>query len=368
MTAVAEAGLSSLVNFLESGGTVRLYNGGAKKAARMKIVLSHVAGGPESLTFEEVSDPAFGPDEVRVAVSACGINYPDALLIRDLYQVKPCRPFAPGSEIAGVVEAIGAEVSGFLPGDRVIGRTGWGGLAEKVVLPCTRLTRIPDAMPMEVAATFLFTFSTSYYALVDRGRAKAGETLLVLGAAGGVGTSACAIGRALGLRVLAAVSSADKLAFALRNGADDGIVYPADMKPSEIRGLADALRTAGGPRGIDLVYDGVGGAYSEAALRTLNAGGRHLVVGFPAGIPKIPLNLPLLKSCSIVGVNWRTLTMDDPARSEENTQALMDLYAQGKISPVVSQRFPFERARDAIALLEQRGATGKIVVTLAAAR
>ena len=330
----------------------------------MRAVLSQAPGGPETLCVEEIPDPEPKARDVLVRVHACGVNYPDTLLIRDLYQVKPTRPFSPGAEIAGIVEAVGSDVRGFAPGDRVIGRLGWGGMADKLLVPAGRLTHMPPQMSMEEGATFLFTYATSYYAIKDCGRAKTSETMLVLGASGGVGSAACAIGQALGLRVLAATSSPTKLDFAMKNGAEDGVIYPAALEASEVRNVSSSFRSIGGARGIDIVFDAVGGQYSEAALRSLNPGGRHLVVGFAAGISSMPLNLPLLKSCSIVGVNWRQLTVDEPERNVANTQALLDLYVAGKLRPIISARYSLEKAGDAIALLDSRRASGKVVVNL----
>ncbi len=331
----------------------------------MRAMLSFASGGPETLRLTELPEPAPGPGEVAVAVRACGINFPDSLIIADRYQARPPRPFAPGGELSGTVAALGEGVTGLAVGDRVLGAPGWGGLAERVVLPAAGCRPMPDAMPFDEAACFLFTYGTSYHALVDRGGLEAGQTLLVLGAAGGVGVAAVEIGRALGARVLAAVSSDEKLAFARDCGAHDGIVYPAGpLDRDGAKALAAEFKHLCGADGADVVYDAVGGAYAEPALRAIAWGGRHLVVGFPAGIPSVPLNLPLLKSCQIVGVFWGGFVRSDPEGSARNERALFDFYGRGALRPRISARFPLERAGDAIAALADRRAMGKVVVTM----
>lgn len=328
----------------------------------MKAALSRQPGGPETLTIEDIPAPRPGAGEVLISVHACGVNYPDVLIIQDLYQVKPQRPFAPGGEVAGIVEAIGAGVTTLRPGDRVAGTTGWGGMAEKIVLHAERCVLIPSAMPFDDAAALLLTYGTSYYALKDRASLQPGETLLVLGAAGGVGLAAVELGSAMGARVIAAVSTKEKLALALNHGAQSGIVYPSVVE--DRKALAALFKEACGSDGANVIYDPVGGVYAEAALRAIGWEGRFLVVGFPAGIPKIPLNLALLKSCQIVGVSWGAFTRRDPARDAANNRTLLALYAEGKIKPFVTKRFPLELAGDAIAWLAGRHALGKVVVTI----
>lgn len=330
----------------------------------MKALLSHASGGPDTLSLEDVPEPRPAEGEVLVRVHACGVNYPDTLLIRDLYQVRPQRPFSPGGEIAGVVEEVGAGVVGYAVGDAVIGRCGWGGMTEAVVLTPDRLMHKPVGMPMDDAACFLFTYSTSYFALHNRGALQPGETLLVLGASGGVGSAACELGAAMGARVIAAASTREKLALAGSKGAVEGIVYPTQLAPEGIGDLSRAFRDLAGQQGIDVVYDPVGGAFTEAALRAINPGGRMLIVGFPAGIPKLPLNLPLLKSCSVVGVNWRSLVVDHAHVNDENTRDLLALYAAGKVRPSISRRYTLAEAPQAIADLAERRATGKLVVQI----
>jgi NADPH2:quinone reductase len=331
----------------------------------MKAILSTRVGGPETLSLEELPDPKPGAGEVLLAVKACGVNYPDLLIIEDRYQFKPPRPFAPGGEVAGVVEAVGPGVAQFKPGDRVIGSSIAGGMAEKLVLEADRCIAMPPSMPFDEASALVLTYGTTIYALKDRGHLAKGETLLVLGAAGGVGISAVELGKAYGARVIAAVSSEEKLAFARKHGADDGVVYPpGPFDKAGAKALADLFKKACGESGADVIYDPVGGDYTEAALRAIAWEGRLLVVGFPAGIPKLPLNLTLLKSCQVVGVFWGAFTRRDPAANAANLNELMQLYARGAIRPVVSERFPLAKAGEAIARLGARKAMGKIVVTM----
>ncbi|MBV9994899.1 MAG: NADPH:quinone oxidoreductase family protein [Caulobacteraceae bacterium] len=329
----------------------------------MKALLSKRPGGPETLVLEELPNPAPGPGQAVVQVKAVGVNFPDVLIIEDKYQYKPERPYAPGGEISGVVKAVGEGVEDLRPGDRVLGTVTFGGMAEEVATEAWRLTKIPASMPFDEAAAFLLTYGTTYYALVHRGRFKAGESMLVLGAAGGVGLAAVALGKALGARVIAAVSSEAKATLARAQGADAAVVYPRGPFDREgQKALADLFKAAVGPEGVDLVYDPVGGDYAEAALRSMAWEGRFLVIGFPAGIPRIPLNLPLLKSCDVVGVFWGASVNRDPARHREDVRALMALYEAGKIRPQISEHFPLARGGEAIARLGAREAMGKVVV------
>lgn len=332
----------------------------------MKALLSKQPGGPESLVLEEVADPVPGPREVRVAVRACSVNYPDLLMIQDLYQFKPPRPFAPGAEIAGVVDALGEAVDNVRVGDRVLlSPVRSGGMAEKAVGVASNCWKIPDAMPFDEAAAFIMTYGTSQHALKDRAQLRSGETLLVLGAGGGVGLAAVELGKAMGARVVAAASSAEKLALARSSGADEGVQYPiGSLDKVQARALTDRFKEVCGADGAHVIYDGVGGDYTEAALRAIAWGGRHLVVGFPAGIPKLPLNLPLLKSCQIIGVFWGDFTMRFPARHAANVAELMALYGEGRIKPSVTERFPLARGGEAIARLGARAARGKVVVVI----
>ncbi len=331
----------------------------------MKALLSIGPGGPETLVIQDRPDPVPGPGEVLIKVKACGVNFPDVLIIQDLYQFKPQRPFAPGSEVSGIVEALGEGVDHLKIGDRVIGSAGWGGMSEKLVLAASRCIPMPDAMPFDVASAFILTYGTSHHALKDRARIKPGETLLVLGAAGGVGIATVELGKAAGARVVAAASSEEKVALAKLHGADVGIVYPEGPFDKEgAKALTDLFKEACGKNGADVIYDPVGGAYAEAALRAIAWEGRFLVVGFPAGIPKIPLNLALLKACQIVGVFWGAFAQREPERNRANNQELMDLYAKGVLKPEISERFPLERAPEAIKRLAERKAMGKLVVVM----
>jgi NADPH2:quinone reductase len=331
----------------------------------MRAVLSRTPGGPQSLVVEEVTDPTPGPGEVVIEVKAVGINYPDALIIADKYQFKPERPFAPGAEAAGVVDAVGEGVKGVVRGDRVVAVPGWGGLVERLKVPAAGLIPMPDDMDFETAAAFIMTYGTSYYALKDRANLQPGETLLVLGAAGGVGAAAVELGKAMGARVVAAASTDAKVAFARELGADDGLIYPSGpMDKAAQKELSAAFKRATGRDGADVVYDAVGGDYAEPALRAMDWNGRYLVVGFPAGIPALPLNLTLLKSVSVVGVFWGAAIARDPAAHAANMAALMQLYKDGKFRPRISRTFPLERAHEAIQALSDRTAMGKIVVTV----
>jgi len=327
----------------------------------VKALLSHAPGGPDSLRLDEIAEPTPGPGELRIAIRAVGVNYPDVLIIEDKYQFKPPRPFAPGGEIAGVVEAVGEGVGGWSPGNRVIAVTGWGGMAEKAVVPAARCLPLPPAMPFEDGAALLMTYGTSQHALVDRARVQEGETLMVLGAAGGVGLAAVELGRALGARVIAACSTEEKAALARERGAAETVVYGSG--PVDGRDLSARFKAACGPRGADVVYDPVGGEMTEPAIRSLAPLGRLLVVGFPAGIPKLPLNLLLLKEASAIGVFWGAFTGRDPARHAANVAELVRLYETSAIRPHISARYPLEQGGQAIRDLAQRRATGKVVVT-----
>jgi NADPH2:quinone reductase len=332
----------------------------------MKAVLSRAVGGPETLELAEAPDPVAQKGEVLIRIAACGVNFPDSLIIEDRYQFKPERPFSPGGEVAGVIEAVGEGVTHLKPGQRVLASTGWGGLAEKVAAEARRIMPIPDAMPFDEAAAFLMTYGTSYYALKDRAHLKAGESLLVLGAAGGVGSAAVELGKAMGAKVIAAASSPEKVEAAKSWGADTGIVYPAGpFDRAGQKALAELFKSACGETGADVIYDPVGGDYSEASLRAIAWEGRFLVVGFPQGIAKLPLNLTLLKSCQVVGVFWGAFAARDPRANAANTRELFALYESGAIKPRISKRFGLSEAGAAIAWLSGRHALGKVVVTIA---
>jgi NADPH2:quinone reductase len=331
----------------------------------MRAILSTAPGGPETLTLETVADPAPGRGEALVAVKAVGVNFPDTLIIEDRYQFRPPRPFSPGGELAGVVEALGEDARGVAVGDRVIAVPGWGGMVEKLAIDAGRLMKIPDGMDFATAAALTMTYGTSYYALKDRARLKAGETLLVLGAAGGVGVAAVELGKAMGARVVAGVSSETKAAFAREAGADDCVIYPrGPLDRDQQKALSADLKRVLGGEGADVVYDAVGGDYCEPALRAMNWDGRYLVVGFPAGIPAPPLNLTLLKSTSIVGVFWGAAVMRDPAGHAANMADLFRLWGEGRIRPRISATWPLAQAGEAIRALGERNALGKVVVTV----
>jgi NADPH:quinone reductase-like Zn-dependent oxidoreductase len=331
----------------------------------MKALLSNAPGGPATLTVEVLPDPVPGPGELLVRVRAAAINYPDVLIIEDKYQFKPPRPFAPGGEIAGEVLGLGEGVTGWTVGDRLIAVPGWGGLAEKIVIPAKTGIPLPAKRSFTDGAALLLTYATSIHALYDRGRLEAGETLLVLGAAGGVGLAAVELGKARGARVIAAVSSEDKAQAARHAGADAAIVYPpGPFDKDGSKALAQMFKEAVGPDGADVIYDPVGGDYAEPALRSIAWEGRYLVVGFPAGIPRLPLNLTLLKSCDVCGVFWGAFAARDPKANAAHVETLFRLWDERKISPRVSATYPLERGGEAIAALAARSVIGKVVVTL----
>ncbi len=329
----------------------------------MKALLSRQVGGPGTLTLEDVADPAPRPGQVLLAMRACGLNFPDALLIRDQYQLRPPRPFAPGGEVAGIVLEVGGGVTHLRAGDRALAMPGWGGLATRVVADAAMCVKIPDAMSFEHGATLLVTYGTVHYGLSRRARIRAGESLLVLGAGGGIGLAAVELGRACGARVIAAASTQAKVGAALACGASTGFVYPTGEAAGDGRQLAQLFKTHCGAQGVDVVCDPVGGVYAEPALRSMAWGGRYLVVGFAAGdIPRIPLNLPLLKGCDIQGVLYGAHAQRDPAAVRVEIEELLSLYLAGAIRPHVTARFPLSQGGDAIAAIASRQALGKLVV------
>jgi NADPH2:quinone reductase len=306
--------------------------------------------------IEDVESPTPGPGEVVISVKASGVNFPDVLIIQNKYQVKPPLPFSPGSEVAGVIKAVGENVTHVAPGDEVFAFTVYGGFAEEVKTDAKRLLPIPAGMTFATAAAFGLTYATSDHALRDRGALAAGETLLVLGAAGGVGLAAVEIGKALGARVIACASSDDKLAVCREHGADETINYATEDLRDRIKAI-----TAG--KGADVIYDPVGGSYTEPALRSIAWRGRLLVVGFAAGdIPKIPLNLTLLKGCAIVGVFWGEFTRREPERFAQEMRQLGQWYGEGRIRPHISATYPLDRAADALNDMAQRRVVGKVVL------
>ncbi|MFZ5914032.1 MAG: NADPH:quinone oxidoreductase family protein [Pseudomonadota bacterium] len=324
----------------------------------MKAMLCKALGLPETLVYEELPDLRPGPGQVVIDVHACGVNFPDYLIIQGKYQTKPKLPFSPGGEVAGVVNSVGEGVSNVAPGDRVlcfIG-TGYGGYADQALVKAEMVTKIPPQMDFVTASAFLLTYGTSYYSLKDRGDLKPGETLVVLGAAGGVGLAAVELGKAMGARVIAAASSDEKLAVCKEHGADAVINYATEDLKERIKELT-------GGKGADVIYDPVGGDYSEAALRAIGWGGRFLVVGFANGeIPKIPLNLTLLKSCQIVGVFWGASIERDVSHFQRRNDELLQYYVEGKLKPLVSGVYPLEEAARAINYLVARKVTGKLAL------
>lgn len=329
----------------------------------MRAVLSADSPGAEELIVADLPDPAPAPGEVLLRVRSCGVNYPDVLLLQDRYQVRPRRPFSPGGEVGGEVASIGEGVTGLAPGDRVMARMGFGGMAEFVVVPQDRVQPIPASMPFEDAAAIQTTYLTGYHALVQRASIKGGDRLLVLGAAGGVGLAAVQLGKVLGATVIAAASSGEKAAVAREAGADVAFTYPAAPATDAERRELSALFKSMCPQGAaDVVFDGVGGDYTEAALRATAPDGRLLVIGFPAGIPRIAANLVLLKRCQIVGVLYGGWAAENPAADRANCDEVLRLYEAGAIRPLISGRYPADRAREAIDLLKYRRVVGKAIV------
>lgn len=324
----------------------------------MKAVLCKAFGPPESLVIEEVEPLTPGRGQAVISVKACGVNFPDTLIIQGLYQFKPPPPFSPGGEVAGVVKEVGAGVENVKPGDRVIAFTAYGGFAEEVLTEAATLIPMPADMDFDVASAFVMTYGTDIHALKDRAKLQRGETLLVLGAAGGIGLAAVELGKAMGAKVIAAASTEEKLAICRQHGADDTINYSSEDLKERIKALTNG-------QGVDVIVDPVGGAYSEPALRGMAWNGRFLVIGFTAGdIPRIPLNLTLLKGCSIVGVFWGSFAARDPQHNQENLRDLMGLLQAGKLRPRISARYPLERAAEALNDIMQRKVTGKAVLTI----
>ena len=322
----------------------------------MKAVLCKTYGPPEQLVLEDVAALTPTKGQVVLDVKACGVNFPDTLIIQGKYQFKPDMPFSPGGEVAGVVKSVGEGVEGVRIGSRVIASTGWGGFAEEVAADASSLIPIPESMNFTTASAFVMTYATSYHALKDRARLQHGETLLVLGAAGGVGLAAIEIAKVMGARVIAAASTDEKLAVCREHGADEVINYSTEDLKERLKALTKG-------NGVDVVYDPVGGNYSEIALRNTAWEGRYLVVGFAAGdIPRIPLNLTLLKGCSIVGVFWGAFVARSPQRNQQNLQELLTWFQQGKIQPLVSATYPLKDAAHALNDMMQRKVTGKVVL------
>lgn len=322
----------------------------------MKAVLCSQYCGPDDLALSDLPDPVAGAGEVVIAVKAAALNFFDLLMIQGKYQIKPPFPFSPSAEIAGVVESVGAGVTELKPGDRVAASCGYNGAREKIALPAASAVKIPDNLDFDRASGIIVIYGTALHALQDRADPKPGETLAVFGAAGGVGLAACELGKVLGLKVIACASSDEKLAFAKQHGADVTINYAKED-------LKEALKREGGDKGIDIVFDPVGGSYAEAGVRALAWKGRFLVIGFAAGdIPKIPLNLALLKGCDIRGVFWGAWTRQNPEKNRANLEKLVKWTAEGKISSHVDRTFPLSQTADALKVLAGRQAMGKVIL------
>ncbi|KEF31493.1 Putative Zn-dependent oxidoreductase [Marinobacter nitratireducens] len=322
----------------------------------MKAILCKEYGPAEKLVIDEIASPEVKGRGVKVRVKAAGLNFPDTLIIENKYQFKPPLPFSPGGEMAGEVVEVGEKVTRFKPGDRVAGLTGYGSFAEEVVVAEDNLLPVPDGMSDEKAAAFTMVYGTSYHALKQRANIQPGETLLVLGASGGVGLATVELGKAMGAKVIAAASSAEKLEVAKAAGADEVINYSEES-------LKEAAKKLTKGKGVDVIYDPVGGDFTEQALRAMGWNGRHLIVGFAAGdIPKVPANLTLLKGCSVVGVFWGDFTRREPEVNAQNMIELMQLFAEGKIDPKISQVFEFDEYVEALGALTGRTATGKVVL------
>lgn len=312
--------------------------------------------------LEDVPSPELGAGEVRIAVEACGVNFPDTLIIENKYQFKPPLPFSPGGEVAGTIVEAAGDVTGYAVGDRVIAMPGWGGYAEETVIAADRCMRLPDGMDAVTGAGFTMTYGTSHYALKKRAALAPGETLLVLGAAGGVGLAAVELGKAMGARVIAAASSKEKLEVCRRYGADEFIDYSSEP-------LKDRVRELTGGQGADVIYDPVGGDLFDTAIRCIGWEGRFLVIGFASGrIPELPTNLVLLKSCQVVGVFWGAFTARESDLNESYLAELAEWFREGRLKPLVSETYPLEEAAQAMRVISERRAVGKIVLTTARGR
>jgi len=325
----------------------------------MKAIICNAFGAPEELRFADCPSPGVGAGQVRIRVHAAGVNFPDTLIIQGKYQFRPPFPFSPGAEVAGTVDAVGEGVAHVKPGDRVLGTGIFGGYAEEMVVDASACFPIPDTMPFETAAGFLLTYGTSHHALKQRATLQPGETVLVLGAAGGVGLAAVELAKAMGARVIAAASTDEKLALTREYGADGLINYTA-------QDLREAVKALTGGKGVDVIYDPVGGDLAEPAFRSIGWGGRYLVVGFAGGdIPSLPLNLPLLKGAAIVGVFWGQFTRLEPEVHQANVAELLAWAAEGRLKPHISEVFPLARAAEALRVVMERKAKGKVVLKVA---
>ncbi len=312
-------------------------------------------GHPNKMVLADIPSPQPDKNEIVLAVKACSVNFPDTLIVQGLYQFKPDLPFSPGSDVSGVVKAVGENIKHLKPGDEAFGIVPHGGFAEEVVVPGKAAFPKPAGMDHQIAASFMMAYGTSYYALKNRGQLKKGETLLVLGASGGVGLAAVELGKIMGATVIAAASTDEKLALCKQQGADELINYTEEDLKTKVKALTDG-------NGADVVLDPVGGKYTEAALRATAWDGRLLIVGFPAGIAKIPMNLPLLKSCQIVGIFWGAFAMRAPNENLQNTMALIQLYRDGQLKPYIQKTYSLSNAQQALIDMMDRKVMGKIVV------
>ena len=332
----------------------------------MKALQCVELGGPEKLVVNDVADPEIAKDHIIIEVMSASVNFPDVLMIQGLYQFQPPLPFIPGGESAGVVIEIGDGVEGFNIGDKVFAATGVGGICEKILAHKNNVRPIPENMDFEIAAALSVTYGTSIYALKQRANLKAAETLLVLGASGGVGLATVQLGKAMGAKVIAAASTQEKVDICIENGADEGFVYPSgNLDRDQQKELSNKIKELTGGLGPNVIYDPVGGTYAEPCLRSIAWDGRYLVIGFAAGadqIPKMPLNLTLLKGCQIVGVFWGAWTGMFPAENQKNFEELFEMYEDGKINPAPSDKFTLETSAEAIAHLKDRKAKGKVVI------
>ena len=332
----------------------------------MKSLQCVELGPPDKLQIKEVSDPQIIPDHVIIENKAASVNFPDVLMIQGLYQFQPELPFSPGGECSGIIVSVGENVENLKVGDRVFAMTGLGAFCEKILAPKHSVVKIPDSMSFETAAALPMTYGTSLYALKQRANLKEGETLLVLGAAGGVGLATVELGKAMGAKVIAAASTQEKVDLCLKHGADEGFIYPTgDLNRDQQKELSSKIKELTDGLGANVVYDPVGDKYSEPCIRATAWDGRYLVIGFAAGeIPKIPINLALLKGMKIVGVFWGAWVGMFPEENKKNFLELFDLHSQEKIKPEVSDSFPLEEGAKAIAHLKDRKAKGKVIIKI----
>ncbi len=321
----------------------------------MKAMLVKELGHPSNMVLEDIPSPTPGKKEVVVTIKACSVNFPDTLMVQGMYQFKPALPFSVGSDIAGIVKEVGEGVKHVKPGDEVFGITAHGGFAEEVLVPANSVFPKPPMMDYKIAASFMMAYGTSYHALKDRAQLKEGDTLVVLGASGGVGLAAVELGKIMGAKVIAAASTKEKLDICKSKGADETINYTEENLKDRIKELTDG-------KGADVVYDPVGGDYTEAALRATAWEGRFLIVGFPAGIAKIPMNLPLLKGCQVMGVFWGSFAQREPSKNMGNTMELIQMYAKGELKPHIDKVYPLEDSRQALIDMMDRKVKGKIII------